>query len=209
MTGTDHGIGRRRLLAVSGGIALTGVLAACGSNTGRGGGGSGLAISQWYHQYGEAGAEQAVKRYAAAYQKAAVTVQWRPGDYDRQTAAALLTDSGPDVFEVNGPLLDQIRGGQVTDLTAEVEPVKDDFNQAVLAPKIWQDKIWGIPQTIDMQLLYYRKSLLKDAGVEPPQSLDELVDAAKKLTTKNVKGLFLGNDGGVGVLGGTPSSPPG
>jgi multiple sugar transport system substrate-binding protein len=204
MTGTDHGIGRRRLLAVSGGIALTGMLAACGSNTGRGGGGSGPAISQWYHQYGEAGAEQAVKRYAAAYRKAAVTVQWRPGDYDRQTAAALLTDSGPDVFEVNGPLLDQIRGGQVVDLTAEVEPVKDDFNQAVLAPKIWQDKIWGIPQAIDMQLLYYRKSLLKDAGVEPPQSLDELVDAARKLTTKKVKGLFLGNDGGVGVLGGTP-----
>ncbi|MFH8571287.1 ABC transporter substrate-binding protein [Streptomyces sp. NPDC017993] len=177
---------------------------ACGSNTGRGGSGSGPAISQWYHQYGEPGTQQAVKRYAAAYKKADVTVQWRPGDYDRQTAAALLTDSGPDVFEVNGPLLDQIQGGQVADLTDVVEPVKDDFNQAVLAPKIWRDKIWGIPQVVDMQLLYYRKSLLKDAGVEPPRTLDELVDAARKLTTKKTKGLFLGNDGGVGVLGGTP-----
>ncbi|REK90346.1 extracellular solute-binding protein [Streptomyces inhibens] len=184
--------------------AAAALATACGSNTGRGGGGSGPGISQWYHQYGEPGVERAVKRYAAAYDKASVSVQWRPGDYDRQTAAALLTDAGPDVFEVNGPLLDQIQGGQVVDLTAEVEPVKDDFNQAVLAPKIWQGKIWGIPQVIDMQLLYYRKSLLKDAGVEPPQTLDELVDAAKKLTTKKAKGLFLGNDGGVGVLGGTP-----
>ncbi|UKY50134.1 ABC transporter substrate-binding protein [Streptomyces inhibens] len=199
------GIDRRRLLAAGGGVAAAAALAtACGSNTGRGGGGSGPGISQWYHQYGEPGVERAVKRYAAAYDKASVSVQWRPGDYDRQTAAALLTDAGPDVFEVNGPLLDQIQGGQVVDLTAEVEPVKDDFNQAVLAPKIWQGKIWGIPQVIDMQLLYYRKSLLKDAGVEPPQTLDELVDAAKKLTTKKAKGLFLGNDGGVGVLGGTP-----
>ncbi|MGP8301912.1 ABC transporter substrate-binding protein [Streptomyces inhibens] len=199
------GIDRRRLLAAGGGVAAAAALAAaCGSNTGRGGGGSGPGISQWYHQYGEPGVERAVKRYAAAYGKASVSVQWRPGDYDRQTAAALLTDAGPDVFEVNGPLLDQIQGGQVVDLTAEVEPVKDDFNQAVLAPKIWQGKIWGIPQVIDMQLLYYRKSLLKDAGVEPPQTLDELVDAAKKLTTKKAKGLFLGNDGGVGVLGGTP-----
>ena len=145
-----------------------------------------------------------MKRYAAAYKKAEVRVQWRPGDYDRQTAAALLTDSGPDVFEVNGPLLDQIQGGQVVDLTAEVEPVKDDFHQAVLAPKIWQDKIWGIPQAVDMQLLYYRKSLLKEAGVQPPRTLDELVDGAKKLSDKKAKGLFLGNDGGVGVLGGTP-----
>ncbi|MFG2532467.1 ABC transporter substrate-binding protein [Streptomyces sp. NPDC048516] len=198
-------IDRRRLLAAGGGAALAaGLAAACGSNTGRGGGGSGPAIGQWYHQYGEPGTQQAVKRYAAAYKKANVSVQWRPGDYDRQTAAALLTDSGPDVFEVNGPLLDQIRGGQVVDLTAEIEPVKDDFNQAVLAPKIWQDKIWGIPQTVDMQLLYYRKSALKKAGVRPPQTLDELVDGAKKLSGKKTKGLFLGNDGGVGVLGGTP-----
>lgn len=198
-------IGRRRLLAAGGGVALAaGLATACGSNTGRGGGGSGPEISQWYHQYGETGTEQAVKRYAAAYKKAGVRVQWRPGDYDRQTAAALLTDSGPDVFEVNGPLLDQIQGGQVVDLTAEVEPVKDDFHQAVLAPKIWQDKIWGIPQAVDMQVLYYRKSLLKKAGVQPPRTLDELVDGAKKLSDKKAKGLFLGNDGGVGVLGGTP-----
>ncbi|MGW2406716.1 ABC transporter substrate-binding protein [Streptomyces sp. NPDC001739] len=199
------GIERRRVLAAGGGVALTAALAtACGSNTGRGGGSSGAGLSQWYHQYGEPGTERAVKRYAAAYQKAHVSVQWRPGDYDRQTAAALLTDSGPDVFEVNGPLLDQIQGGQVVDLTAEVEPVKDDFNQAVLAPKIWQGKVWGIPQVIDMQMLYYRKSALKAAGVAPPKSVDELVDAAGKLTTKKSKGLFLGNDGGVGVLSGTP-----
>ncbi|MFI8995087.1 ABC transporter substrate-binding protein [Streptomyces sp. NPDC053542] len=201
-------IGRRRLLAAGGGIALTGALAACGSNTGRSGGSSGPALSQWYHQYGEAGTEQAVKRYAAAYDKADVTVQWRPGDYDRQTAAALLTDSGPDVFEVNGPTLDQIRGGQVADLTDQVAPAKDDFNQAVLAPKIWQDKIWAIPQVIDAQLLYYRKSMLTDAGVRPPRTLDELVDAARELTAKGrkdkVKGLFLGNDGGAGALFGTP-----
>ncbi|ANH95341.1 sugar ABC transporter substrate-binding protein [Streptomyces sp. SAT1] len=180
------------------------MLTACGGNTGRGGGGSGPALSQWYHQYGEPGTEQAVKRYAAAYEKARVTVQWRPGDYDRQTAAALLTDSGPDVFEVDGPTLDQIQGGQVADLTALLAGVEDDFNPAVLAPKKYDGKIWGVPQVVDMQMLYYRKSLLKDAGLEPPGTLDALVDAAKKLTTRKTKGLFLGNDGGAGVLGGTP-----
>ncbi|MFC8714725.1 ABC transporter substrate-binding protein [Streptomyces sp. NPDC057197] len=196
-------ISRRALLA-AGAVAGGGLLTACGGNTGRGGGGSGPALSQWYHQYGEPGTEQAVKRYAAAYEKARVTVQWRPGDYDRQTAAALLTDSGPDVFEVDGPTLDQIQGGQVADLTALLAGVEDDFNPAVLAPKKYDGKIWGVPQVVDMQMLYYRKSLLKDAGLEPPGTLDALVDAAKKLTTGKTKGLFLGNDGGAGVLGGTP-----
>ncbi|WP_405780966.1 ABC transporter substrate-binding protein [Streptomyces sp. NBC_00859] len=203
-------ISRRRLLATSGSLALTGALAAaCGSNTGRdkdssSGGSGGPTLQQWYHQYGEAGTEQAVRRYAAAYHRADVKIQWRPGNYDQQTAAALLTSSGPDVFEVNGPTLDQIQGGQVIDLTALFDGVKDDFNPAVLAPKTHDGKIWGIPQTIDTQLLYYRKSLLKDANVRPPRTLDELVDAAKELTDKKVKGLFLGNDGGAGVLGGTP-----
>ncbi|GAA1168304.1 sugar ABC transporter substrate-binding protein [Streptomyces hebeiensis] len=193
---------RRRLLAATGALALT---AACGSDTGRDGaaGGGGPALDHWYHQYGEAGAEQAVRRYASAYRKARVTVQWRPGNYDQQTAAALLTRNGPDVFE-GGPTLDQIRGGQVADLTDLLKDVRDDFHPAVLEPKTYEGRIYGIPQVIDAQLLYYRKSLLADAGVRPPASLDELVDAAKALTTRDVKGLFLGNDGGAGVLAGTP-----
>lgn len=198
---TANSISRRYLLAASGALALT---AACGSNTGRAGGaGDRPALDQWYHQYGEAGTEQAVKRYAAAYRKAEVTIEWRPGNYDQQTAAALLTKNAPDVFE-GSPTLDQIRGGQVADLTDLLDGVREDFNPAVLTPKTYKGKVYGIPQAIDMQMLYYRKSLLDEAGVRPPQTLDELVDAAGALTTKDVKGLFLGNDGEAGVLGATP-----
>ena len=111
---------RRRLLALGGGAAAAGSLAACGSNTGRelasttggaSGGGSGATLSQWYHQYGEAGTQQAVEKYAAAYKDATVKVSWKPGDYDQSTAASLLTDAGPDVFEYgNGPTIDMIKG---------------------------------------------------------------------------------------------------
>ncbi|MER5882350.1 sugar ABC transporter substrate-binding protein [Streptomyces sp. NPDC001941] len=204
---TTRGLSRRALLSTAAASAGLALATACGSNTGRGGdgsGGGGKALSQWYHQYGEPGTEQAVRRYAKAYGKTPVDVQWRPGNYDQQTAAALLTDSGPDVFEVNGPSLDQIQGGQVVDLTELFAGVKDDFNPAALAPKTYDGKIWAIPQVVDMQLLYYRKSLLSAAGLAPPATLDELVDAAKKLTDGKTKGLFLGNDGGAGVLGGTP-----
>ncbi|WP_449345718.1 ABC transporter substrate-binding protein, partial [Streptomyces xanthochromogenes] len=175
-------ISRRTLLASG---AALGLLTACGSNTGRDKGSSPdgkVVLGHWYHQYGEAGTEAAVRRYAAAYDRAKVNVQWRPGNYDQQTAAALLTDSGPDVFEVNGPTLDQIRGGQVVDLTALLDGVKDDFNPAVLAPKTYDGRIWGIPQVVDTQFLYYRKSLLAAAGVQPPTTLDQLVDAARALT---------------------------
>jgi len=63
------GISRRRVLAAGGGLAAVAV-AGCGSNSGRpetGSGGSKPALAQWYHQYGEAGTQQAVERYAKAY----------------------------------------------------------------------------------------------------------------------------------------------
>ncbi|MEU4602922.1 sugar ABC transporter substrate-binding protein [Kribbella sp. NPDC023972] len=209
MSGADgNGFGRRRFLAVGGGLAAMAV-AGCGSNTGRDTGSSGASggkpeLSQWYHQYGEAGTQQAVQRYAKEYPDATVTVQWSPGDYDKKTAAALLTDNGPDVFEYgNGPTIDMIKGGQLVDLTDLLDATtKADFTPSLLSRMTYQGKLYAIPQVTDMQLLVYRKSLLSSAGVQPPQTVDELLAAAKKLTTDKIKGLFVGNDGGVGILGG-------
>ena len=193
-------VSRRGLLVAGGGLAVGAALAGCGSNTGRG---SAAGLSQWYHQYGEPGAEAAAQRYARAYHTTPITVQWRPGDYDQQIAAALLTDDGPDVFESSGPSLDQIQGGQVVELTELLGSAASDFNPIVIGPKTYRGQVYGIPQSIDMQLLCYRKSMLARAGVTPPQTLDELVEAAQRLTTPDVKGLFLGNDGGAGACSGT------
>jgi multiple sugar transport system substrate-binding protein len=198
---------RRRLLAATVSAAAGSLAAAamggCGSNTGRADG-AGPELSQWYHQYGEPGVRQAVLRYARGYRWARVQVQMRPGDYDRQTAAALLTDAGPHVFETAGPTIDQIRAGQVADLTDLAQPALADFDPTVLAQKSYRGRVYAIPQAIDLQLLYYRRSLLAAAGVPPPRTLDELVAAARATTTRDVKGLFLGNDGGAGALGATP-----
>jgi multiple sugar transport system substrate-binding protein len=195
---------RRGLLAGAAGWAAGTWLAGCGSDTGRGGSGGGPALSHWYHQYGEPGVKAAVTRYAREYPKADVRIQWRPGDYDRQTATALLTDVGPDVFETSGPTIDQILAGQVIDLTDVVAPVAGQYAPAVLAQKTHRGRVYAVPQTVDAQLLYYRPSLLAAARVPPPRTLDELVAAARATTTPDVKGLFLGNDGGAGALGATP-----
>ncbi|WP_406047669.1 ABC transporter substrate-binding protein [Kribbella sp. NBC_00889] len=181
-------------------------MAGCRSDSGRpetGSGGSKPALAQWYHQYGEAGTQQAVERYAKEYPDATVGIQWSPGDYDKKTATALLTDQGPDVFEyVNGPTIDMIKAGQVVELTDLLGDTWHDFTPSLIARMSYQDRLYAIPQVTDMQLLVYRKSLLSAAGLQPPQTVDELLAAAKALTADKVKGLFVGNDGGVGVLGG-------
>src|SRR5690349_10481128 len=105
---SEHGIDRRQLLRGLGvgaaGLAAGRLLAACGGGTsGVSGGGSGSGskpgLAVWYHQYGEAGTQQAVERYAKEYTNAAVNVQWTPGDYTSKLNAGLLSTSGPDVFE--------------------------------------------------------------------------------------------------------------
>ncbi|MFD8492401.1 ABC transporter substrate-binding protein [Amycolatopsis sp. NPDC059657] len=201
---------RRGFLSLAG---LAAVATACGTNTGRQGSPPPSTASsaptappkptlqQWYHAYGEDGVQDAVKRYAAAYPKAAVNVQWNPGDYDSKIVTALQNSAVPDIFEAQVKI-DWVRQHQVVALDDIVGPITADFSPAVLAAQTVEGKVYGIPQATDTQVLFYRKSMLQAAGVNPPQTVDELIDAAQKLTKDGVKGFFAGNDGGVGVLAG-------
>jgi multiple sugar transport system substrate-binding protein len=184
---------RRTVLRAAMGLAAAGGLAACGSNTGRGNG-SGTSLTQYFHAYGEAGTEQAIKRYAKAYKDADVTTQWiTSADFESKLFATLLTDNAPDLFEFH-PQIQMVRSGQVADLTDIIEPVKDDFNPADIKSHTVDGKIYGVRMIDDPQFFFYRKSMLEKAGVEVPTTLDELMEAAAKLTTDKVKGLYLGND---------------
>ena len=196
VAGVQHS--RRTFLSLAGMLAAGSALAACGSDTGRGGSGGGT-LRQWYHAYGEDGVEDAVKRYAAAYSAAHVEVQWNPGDYDSKILTALQTSAVPDVFEAQVKL-DWVRQKQVVPLDDVLGDARADFVPALLQSQTVDGHLYGIPQAIDTQVLFYRPSLLRAAGVQPPTTVDELVDATKALTRGGVKGLFAGNDGGVSVL---------
>lgn len=186
---------RRTVLRAAMGLAAAGGLAACGGNNGRSGGsGSGVDLNQYFHAYGEAGTEQAVKKYAKAYEDANVTTQWiTAADFENKLFATLLTKNAPDLFEFH-PQIQMVKSGQVADLTDIIEPVKDDFNPADIASHTVDGKIYGVRMIDDPQFFFYRPSLFEKAGVEVPQTLDELTEAAAKLTTGKVKGLYLGND---------------
>ena len=199
-------VSRRAILGV--GAAAAGALAACtaansgpvaGTGTTRGK----PVIDQWYHAYSEAGAREAVDRYAAAYPGGTVTVAWKAGDYDSTTAVAVRSGEGPDVFEyANGPTIDMIRGGHVVDLTETLGAARLEFQQSILGRMTHEGRVWAIPQVVDTQVLVYRRSMLRDAGLAPPQTMDELIETARALTTQKIKGIYLGNRGGATHLGG-------
>ena len=197
-------LSRRALLG--GGLATAAALGlgACGSNSGAGstgGGASGAkpALQQWYHQYGEQGTQQAAKKYAAAYPDATVSIQWIPGDYDSKLTSGLSSGSGPDAFEYHLSR-SLVSSKQIVPLDDLVADVKDDYNASDLEANSVDGQLYSIPMIIDPQMIYYRKSLLAEKGIQPPTTLDELIMAAKELTTPDVKGFFAGN--GANTTGG-------
>lgn len=160
-------------------------------------------LAQWYHQYGEKGTEQAVLRFAQEYGQAnpnvKVTVTWVPGDYGSKLAAALASGQGPDVYETM-PTVAMVKAKQCAPLDDILTDVKSDFNPKDLQAATINGKVYAVKMIDDTGTLYYRKSALDKASVQPPKTFDELREVAKKLTSRQQKGLFIGNDGGISSM---------
>lgn len=181
-------------------LFVAGTAVACSTSPGGSGGdGARTTLNVWSHAYGEAGTQQALTRYAAAFTKAhpdiAVKVTWVPGDYTAKLNASLLADGAPDVFEIGEFSQALARRGQLAPLDDLLGGARSDFSEGNLAYTTVDGKTYGIKMIDDVMMLYYRKSVLDKARIEPPTTFDALAAAARALTTKGGKGLFLGNDG--------------
>ncbi len=165
-----------------------------------------IRLTQWYHEYGEPGVQEAAARYAQTYTQENPTVEvemvWNPGDYGAKLSAALLTDEGPDVFELGGsPTLDMVKQGQIVPLDDLYTPeIKADFNPTSLGGLTIDGKIYAVKKVDDTGLIYFRPSLMEQAGLQPPTTFDEVIAAAQALDSGRTKGMFIGNDRGIGAL---------
>jgi len=56
-----------------------------------------------------------------------------------------------------------------------------DFSKSAVGTTTVDGKLAGIPIITEREILYYRKDLLKQANIDVPKTIDELVAAAKKL----------------------------
>ncbi|MDK2885202.1 ABC transporter substrate-binding protein [Pseudothermotoga sp.] len=72
-----------------------------------------------------------------------------------------------------------------------VEKVKSDFVRPAIDGATIDGKIWGVPIEVDNYALVFNKKLLKEAGfTNPPETWDELVEMAPKLTKRNPDGTI-------------------
>ena len=167
---------RRDFLVLAGGTAAASaaLLSGCGESSGSTTNGGVITLNHWYSAAGEAGTKEAVFRYASDYSKAHPNVQvkvtWIPGDYTTKLNAALLSPNPPDIFELGpGVSIDGVKAKLYAPLDDLFTPeVKAAFHPQDMAVNTVDGHIYGVKDLEDFTVLYYRKSLLQQAGVKPP-----------------------------------------
>lgn len=111
---------------------------------------------------------------------------------------AFANEEGPDIFMTSpGDFQKYADSKLFADLTPYFEEgVKEDFLPAALDAVTVDEQILAVPFELELLGLYYNKTMLEEANVEVPKTWDELLAAAKELTTDKVAGLALPTDKG-------------
>ena len=144
--------------------------------------------------------EQLFKEEFADFRKAnpGVEIEWLdkkgtelPAFYQTQLAAG----TPPDVIDLQGAIwVEYAANGALLDLTpylAKEPEVKKLYNQDYLASWQYQGKNYMLPFYIAKTLLYYNKTMFKEAGLSSaPQSFDQILADAQKMA-KGEKTGFL------------------
>lgn len=185
---------RRAHLALASMLVLPLALGACGGDS-EGGGSSGggattLRVLDYYNN--DPGRTVWQKAIEACGQQAGVTISREavPGaSLIQKVLQQASSRTLPDVLMLDNPDLQQIAA---TGALAPLDTFGLDANgyaQGVVDASTHEGKLYGLQPITNTIGLFYNKDMLSKAGVQPPQTWDELRSTAKKLTSGGTYGL--------------------
>lgn len=107
-------------------------------------------------------------------------------EYDSKVASMIAAGQTPDVFVCNpGPNMDvYVNAGLCLDLTPYLEADSawsDSFTAGVFRGVTYGDAIMAIPVNVAAACCFYNVKMFEEAGVEVPQTFEELIAACQKL----------------------------
>ena len=131
-----------------------------------------------------------------------IQVEYVQGDWgtvDQEMLTSFETGDVPDIFQYwTSPIqLWKERG-----FLADLSPMLDDAMKEDVNPEVWDlmtssdGKITALPFQSEVDMIYYNKTMFQEKGIEAPTvddpwTLDEMIDAARKLNddSKGIKGI--------------------
>jgi multiple sugar transport system substrate-binding protein len=158
-----------------------------------------------------------------------ISIQYKTftaAEYEEELINALAEDRGPDIFSIQtawtheyqpkiAPLPEKIKifqtfesgtikkmtySGVATKNSLTVRNVKELFPDVVSDNQIIDNKIYGLPLSLDSMALFYNRDLLNNAGITaPPVTWDEFVSQVTRLTKLDEDGNIISAGAAIGT----------
>lgn len=174
-------------------LALILVLPACESAEGKQ---DGKIKLTWWDYYGSEAAvamNNAIKTYEKAHPNVDIErIEVSFGELKKKILLGAAGGELPDILIIDNPDHQMLaEAGILADLTKKVKVWGQEKNyfEGPLSSTVYKGKNYGIPLGSNNLALFYNEDLLKEAGIKPPKTWDELKNAAKKLTHNDVYGI--------------------
>ena len=158
------------------------------------------AVEIEYWQYTYKARVEAIDKLIANFEKTNpdITVKHTSfpyADYRKKVSIAISSGDGPDLVQLYyGWLNDYRDGGLIQPLPKDTFPhdeIESNFFKMVSSMKVDGD-YWGLPTAVRSLALFYNNDLFSEAGLSgPPETLDQMVEYAKKLTKTDSAGNYI------------------
>ncbi len=109
---------------------------------------------------------------------------------------ALNSGKGPDIFSYDsgaGYLGVLASNGKVLDMTPYAEQYKwnERFQDWALNKAVYDGKLYGIANELEMLGVFYNKKMFDQIGAEPPKTYDEFISLCKAFKEKGIQPLIM------------------
>lgn len=143
-----------------------------------------------------------VEQYNAANRGYNVTVEFiAESAWNERMTSAQAAGNAPDVYTISyNHIVTESKNKAIQPLTGlMLEEKLADITDAVKQMVMVGDEVYAWPMWSEPSaLLYYRKDLLEEAGLEVPTTWEQMIDVAVKLTTNDRFGLAIMAGGDLG-----------
>ncbi|TCM51946.1 ABC transporter substrate-binding protein [Kribbella sp. VKM Ac-2568] len=188
-------ITQRIAAVVAGATALSLAIAGCGdsgtdASSSSGGSVSSLSILDYYNNDPDKALVQ--KGLDSCASKLGITIKRETVPGDTLIAKVLQQASSktlPDVLMLDNPDVQQIAATGALAPLNDLGVNADGFAKGIVDATSYQGKLYGLAPVVNTIALFYNKTMLADAGVQPPKTWEELKAAAQKLTKPGRYGM--------------------
>jgi multiple sugar transport system substrate-binding protein len=150
-------------------------------------GDTGETITMWTRAATQAQSERLVKAYNASHENQVELTVIPTDNYQARVAAAAGGRNLPDVFAsdvIYAP--NYTSQGLYLDITDRIDSLefKDSLAPAHMRLGTYEDRLYTVPHTLDLSVLFWNKDLYREAGLDPetpPKTLQEFADHARTI----------------------------